>query len=119
MSKKLIIITAAVGLLSAAGMFVLAWLTNAAPAAEQTTAVQRQGDLELMQPQIGVSGDISSSDSKIKRMMIEKQLKGLIFEVRERIEEYDLKLKSLLDLPDTAKAVRAVNDLMARLLDKN
>ncbi len=37
----------------------------------------------------------------------------------EAIGEYDLKLKSLLDLPDTAKAVRAVNDLMTRLLDKN
>jgi len=34
----------------------------------------------------------------------------------EEVYEYDLKLKSLLDLPDTSKAVRAVNDLMANLL---
>ena len=33
----------------------------------------------------------------------------------EEVYEYDLKLKSLLDLPDTSKAVRAVNDLMAKL----
>lgn len=33
----------------------------------------------------------------------------------EAIQEYDLKIKSLLDLPDTSKAVKAVNDLMARL----
>ena len=33
----------------------------------------------------------------------------------EEIREYDLKLKPLLDLPDTSKAVKAVNDLMARL----
>ncbi|GAI27193.1 unnamed protein product, partial [marine sediment metagenome] len=32
------------------------------------------------------------------------------------VYEYDLKLKPLLDLPDTSKAVRAVNDLMAKLL---
>jgi len=37
----------------------------------------------------------------------------------EEIYEYDLKLKPLLDLPDTSKAVRAVNDLMAKLLNKN
>lgn len=34
----------------------------------------------------------------------------------EAIQEYDLKVKSLLDLPDTSKAVKAVNDLMARLV---
>lgn len=34
----------------------------------------------------------------------------------EELYQYDLKLKSLLDLPDTSKAVRAVNDLMANLL---
>jgi len=37
----------------------------------------------------------------------------------EEVYEYDLKLKSLLDLPDTSKAVIAVNDLMAKLLGKN
>jgi len=34
----------------------------------------------------------------------------------EEVYEYDLKLKSLLDLPDTSKAVKAVNDLMTKLL---
>ncbi len=34
----------------------------------------------------------------------------------EEVHEYDLKLKSLLDLPDTSKAARAVNDLMTSLL---
>ena len=34
----------------------------------------------------------------------------------EEIYEYDLKLKPLLDLPDTSKAVMVVGDLMARLL---
>jgi CO dehydrogenase nickel-insertion accessory protein CooC1 len=36
----------------------------------------------------------------------------------EEIREYDLKLKPLLDLPDTSKAVKAVNDLMARLFEE-
>ncbi len=33
----------------------------------------------------------------------------------EEVYEYDLKLKPLLDLPDTSKAVRVVNDLMTKL----
>lgn len=34
----------------------------------------------------------------------------------EEVYDYDLKLKPILDLPDTSKAVRAVDDLMARLV---
>ena len=34
----------------------------------------------------------------------------------EEVYGYDLKLKTLLDLPDTSKAVRAVGDLMAKIL---
>jgi CO dehydrogenase nickel-insertion accessory protein CooC1 len=37
----------------------------------------------------------------------------------EEVYEYDLKLKPLLDLPDSSKAVRAVNDLMAKLLNRD
>jgi CO dehydrogenase maturation factor len=35
----------------------------------------------------------------------------------DEVYQYDLELKSLLDLPDSSPAVRAVNDLMARLLE--
>ena len=34
----------------------------------------------------------------------------------EEVYQYDLKLKPLLDLPDTSKAVRAIGDLMANIL---
>jgi CO dehydrogenase maturation factor len=34
----------------------------------------------------------------------------------ERIGEYDLKLKPLIELPDISKAARAIDDLMAKLL---
>ncbi len=37
----------------------------------------------------------------------------------EEIYKYDLELKPLLELPDASKAVRAVNDLMARFLNRN
>ncbi|MFC1943555.1 AAA family ATPase [Chloroflexota bacterium] len=37
----------------------------------------------------------------------------------EQVYNYDLELKPLLDLPDTSKAVRVVDDLMAELLNRN
>jgi len=37
----------------------------------------------------------------------------------EQVYKYDLELKPLLELPDTSKAVRAVKDLMTKLLDRN
>lgn len=36
--------------------------------------------------------------------------------IDEKLYEYDLKLKPLLDLPDTSKAVRAVGELMDKIL---
>ena len=36
----------------------------------------------------------------------------------EKVYQYDLELKPLLDMPDTSKAVRTVNDLMDKILDK-
>jgi len=41
---------------------------------------------------------------------------AVIIPLDEEIDEYDLKFKPLLDLPDTSKAVKAVNDLMDKLL---
>ena len=124
MSKKLmIIITAAVGLLSSAGMFGLAWFTNAAPEVEQTASAPGQEGLELTHPQIGLSGGGGSVDSKMKRAMIEQQLKSLITEVREKIEEYNIKLKDielreqrLLVAHDTTKAdIEELTDLRIKL----
>ena len=37
----------------------------------------------------------------------------------EEVYKYDLELKSLLELPDTSKAVRAVNNLMAELINRD
>ncbi len=37
----------------------------------------------------------------------------------EQVYEYDISLKPLLDLPDNSRAVRAVGDLMAKLLESD
>ena len=41
-----------------------------------------------------------------------------IIPLDKEVYEYDLRLKPLLDLPDTSQAVRVVNDLLAKLLNK-
>jgi hypothetical protein len=99
MTKKRIIITAA-GLVSFTTAFALAWLTKTAPENEsdqsyQQTLASDDNELNLFQPQINVMSGADSSDTKIKKTIKERQLKGLIYEVREKMREYDNKLQSL------------------------
>jgi flagellar motility protein MotE (MotC chaperone) len=93
-SKKLIIITVAAGLVSFAGTFILGRLTKPAAAEtqavpEQTTPAQDQVLASLSQ-QKELEGTATS-----ERAVTERQLKDLIYEVREKIEEYNDKLKGL------------------------
>lgn len=99
MSKKLIIMMAAAGLISFAGAFVFARLTKKAPVSQSdesnkpTVAASDSIDKPwLPQPE---AGTMSPEDSKIRKAMTEKRLKNLIFEVREKIREYDNKLQLL------------------------
>ena len=101
MSKKLIIIiTAAVGLSSFGGMFALAWFTKPTapvqgPEAAQATPSGVGADLKLTQPQMPPPGGITQLDGKMKKTMTERQLKSLVYEIREKIQEYDRKLHDL------------------------
>jgi paraquat-inducible protein B len=96
MSKKLIIMMAAAGLISFAGAFVFARLTNKAPvrASDESNkpTVAAVAKPLLPQPE---AGTMSPEDSKMRKAMTEKRLKNLIFEVREKIREYDSKLQVL------------------------
>ena len=97
MKKKLII--AAAGLISFAGAFAFAWFTKSAPVSpsdelnKSTVAAFDSIDKPwLPQPE---AGTMSPTDSKIRKAMTEKRLKNLIFELREKISEYDNKLQVL------------------------
>ncbi|MHC4544659.1 MAG: hypothetical protein ACYSYL_09045, partial [Planctomycetota bacterium] len=96
MSKKLIIMIAAAGLISFAGAFAFAWFTKTAPASQND---------ELNQPKVAASdsidkpwlpqpeaGTMSPTDSTMRKAMTEKRLKNLVFEVRQKIQEYNNKL---------------------------
>lgn len=90
----------AAGLVSFAGMFALAWFTKPTPQvqgpeAAQATPSGRKADLKLTQPQMLTTGSFAPVDSKMKKTMTERQLKSLIFEIREKIREYDRKLRDL------------------------
>lgn len=100
MSKKLIIITAAAGLSSFAGMFALAWFTKPTPQVQSPEATQatpsgREADLKLTLPQMPQDGTIAPIDAKMKKTMTERKLKSLVYEIREKIQEYDRKLRDL------------------------
>ena len=96
MNKKLIIIASAGGLVSFAAMFILAWLTKPSAKSPSTEVVQTTLATEetiLRLPQVTTASTAGTIDSKMKRAMMEKQLKSLVYEVREKIQEYDSKLE--------------------------
>ena len=100
MNKKRIIITAAAGLVSFAGAFVFAWLTKTASASRrdelsQPGLAQQETELKLPAPQAGTMGTIGVGDNEMKKAMTEKQLKNLVYEVREKVREYNSKLEGL------------------------
>jgi chromosome segregation ATPase len=97
MIKKIIIMGAA-GLISFAGAFVLAWLTKPAPVTqsdeskEPAVTVDYTAESVLPLPE---NGKVSIPDSAKRKAMTEKRLRSLIFEVREKIKEYNNKLQAL------------------------
>ncbi|MHC4104968.1 MAG: hypothetical protein ACYSR9_08515 [Planctomycetota bacterium] len=100
MNKKLIIITASAGLVSFAGAFATGWFT--APSSSgapdetiQSETVSMDAVPEMPRPASVASGVIGAASDSAKKAMTEKQLKNLVFEVREKVQEYDNKLQNL------------------------
>lgn len=95
MNKKLIITIAAAGLASFATAFTAAWLTKPAPQ-RQDIPQPSQADMFKLTPSQTVQTAHDTVDS-MKKRMTEKQLKNLVYEVREKIQEYDSRLKALVN----------------------
>jgi flagellar motility protein MotE (MotC chaperone) len=105
-NKKVIIIAAVVGLASFAGAFATGWLTRppaAAGAAEPNqTAPAQPGSVASMgslpqsgPPTLSPAMTASTDQGTTARSMTEEQLKELILEVREKIQNYDRKLQEV------------------------
>ena len=103
MNKKLIIITAAAGVVSFAGAFGLSRFMKPARQSESAQAGQSAGvgrPLGTMFAQqqgrpggAGMQG--SEPAAQPQQMLSERQLKSLVYEVRERIRQYNSKLNDL------------------------
>ena len=100
MSKKLIIVTAAAGLVSFAGAFAFSWLTKKAPAGpssepNQPSLAKQEFELNLPKPIGDAVGAPATDDGTTKQAMTERQLKYLVYEVQEKMRQYNAKLASL------------------------
>ena len=96
MSKKFIIITAAAGFVSFAGAFVFAWLTPPAQVSlpddlKQSALAGDKSEPGLPQPQTGAI----AASGPMTKAMTEQQLKNLVLDVREKMQEYSNRLQAL------------------------
>lgn len=99
MNKKVILITAAAGAFSFAGAFATAWFSRPAPAAGASPTegqASPQGQAGTMQPPTILTPSalpVGGNDNAMS--LTETQLQELIFDVREKITEYNTKLEEL------------------------
>lgn len=93
MNKKLIIMAGIIGLVGFGGTFAFAWFTKQTPPIPVPNPATANAATELNTEQLE-SGSASPSPLEIsaKKSMTEKQLKGLIYEIRSKIIEYDQKI---------------------------
>jgi len=97
-NKKRIIMIAAAGLVSFAATFFFVWFTQKkAPPSQspQLTIAGLEAELKLSQSEAGTMGTVGTDDITMKKGMIEKQLKSLVHEVREKMWIYSNKLQDL------------------------
>ena len=96
MIKKLIL-TIAAGLISFGAMFAVAWFTAKTPSATkaQEPADESKSVQKLPSPLALAAAPDEETKKRTRRAMTEKQLENLVYEVRERIQEYDEKLAGL------------------------
>ena len=90
MSKKFIIITSAAGLVSFAGAFVFALLTPLAQVSMPDESEQSQS-----QTRTGAAGSVAEASSPVTKVMTEQQLRNLVMEVRQKMQEYNDRLQAL------------------------
>jgi hypothetical protein len=100
MSKKFIIITAAAGLVSFAGAFVFAWLTGPSQVdvPEQSDKAVIAGDKSEEEPEqtrTSTMGTVTTASGPMTKAMTEQQLRNLVLDVRQKMQEYNDRLQAL------------------------
>lgn len=100
MNKKTLLITATVGVVGFLGAFATGWLTRPAavegsPPSDQTNTPARTQVAGGIVPRILSPSPAATDDSANTRALTEEQLQELVYEVREKIAEYNRKLEAL------------------------
>ncbi len=98
MSKKLIIITSALGLLSFAGAFAFSWFTRPLPTELSNDPNQTSITNDEIKPLQSKTGTITATDSlsvETTKSLTEQQLKNLIHDLRKKMRDYDNKLRAI------------------------
>jgi len=100
MSRKFIVITAAAGLVSFAGAFVFAWLSgqshvSISEESEQAALASDESGLEPGQIRTAMAGTVIAASGTITKAMTEQQLRTLIMDVRQKMQEYNDRLQAL------------------------
>ena len=99
MTKKLIL-TAAAGVVSFAGAFVLAWLTHSSAAnhpetSEQPPVTDGRSERDASPAEATFAGAVEAGSGSMKKAMTEEQLKNLIQDIRDKMRDYDNRLQAL------------------------
>lgn len=100
MSKKLIIMTLGLGVISFAGAFAFTWFTRPSPVKAPESPEQSIKTTEDTKPkprQIATNmiAEMDSTSIDQTRSMTEQQLKNLMYDLRKKMQEYDKKLQDL------------------------
>jgi hypothetical protein len=100
MSKKFIIITAAAGLVSFAGAFVFAWLIGPSQVSlpddlKQSALVGDKSETGLPQTRTNAAGTVAAASGPMTKAMAEQQLKNLVLDIREKMQEYNNRLLAI------------------------
>ncbi len=101
MSKKLILITALLGLVSFGGAFAFKWFTKPAPEEQitepevSTSATPEVTNDNLFQFKTDAMTENNSEPKTMTRYMSEQQLKNLVNDLQNKMREYENKLQRL------------------------
>ncbi len=100
MSKKLIIITSALGLLSFAGAFAFSWFTKPSPTdfsndPNQPMESFTKGEIKPLRSKANTIAATDSIHIETTKSMTEQQLKNLIHDLRKKMGDYEHKLHAL------------------------
>jgi flagellar basal body-associated protein FliL len=117
---KLIILTVLIGLVGFGGMFAFAWFTKK-PAPQPVTAqaskpieIQPKAVHDSNTPENNIDQAVTA-DEQTRKAMTEKQLKSLVYEIREKIENYNTKIH---DVEQREQRLQTAQDTLKQDIEK-